>query len=249
MKYHIHDVVWKKIYKILCTVKAIHKEEGQLRLFIEGLYYTLRSGCQWRFLPEYYGDGRAVHKRFFEWKKKGIWDDFFEYMKKDPDMETFMLDGTIVRAHACAAGYVKNSNEQEALGRSCGGFSTKIHALVDALGNPIKFILTAGQIHDVTQAKSLCENVHDANICADKAYDSDEFIKCLKSNNCTPAIPSKQNRIIKRDYDKVTYKERYLIECFFGKIKHFRRIFSRFDKAASTYLAFSKITAGLIWLR
>lgn len=116
-----------------------------MRNFIEAVYYICRSDCQWRLLPYYYGNWRAVHKRFKSWDERNIWKQLFEYLQQDPDMEWTMIDSTIVRAHACAAGYKKDSQLDEALGRSRGGFSTKIHALVDALGNPLKFVLTAGQ--------------------------------------------------------------------------------------------------------
>ena len=159
------------------------------------------------------------------------------------------MDATIVRAHACSAGYKKDSQESEALGRSRGGFSTKIHALVDALGNPIKFILTGGHRQEITQAHNLIEALQETTIIADKGYDSNAFIDCIESQNSDSVIPSRRNRKIQRIYDVHLYKERHLIECFFGKIKHFRRIFSRFDKAASTYMAFIQFVSVLIWLR
>ena len=89
-----------------------------------------------------------------KWCEKGILERLLKYTQ-DPDLEVHMIDGTIVRAHACSAGYKKNSGAQEALGRSKGGFTTKIHALVDALGNPLKFTLTPGQRNDITQAETL----------------------------------------------------------------------------------------------
>ncbi|AZL16105.1 transposase [Rickettsiales endosymbiont of Stachyamoeba lipophora] len=79
-----------------------------------------------------------------------------------------MIDSTIVRAHACSAGYYESSQDQEALGRSKGGFTTKIHALVDALGNPLKFILTPGQKNDITQAENLTKDIVNTTIIADK---------------------------------------------------------------------------------
>ncbi len=159
-----------------------------------------------------------------------------------------MIDGTIIRAHACSAGYKKNSGGQEALGRSRGGFSTKIHALVDALGNPLKFMLTPGQRNDITQAEALTENISNSTIVADKGYDSNTFITNLKSKGCKVVIPPKRNRKMQREYDKHVYKERHLIECFFGKIKHFRRIFSRFDKTAVVFMGFLNFVGALIWL-
>jgi transposase len=154
-----------------------------------------------------------------------------------------------VRAHACSAGYEKNTQDREALGRSKGGFTTKIHAVVDALGNPLKFTLTPGQRNDVTQASELLEEFNSIHIIADKGYDSYELISQLEAQKCVPVIPSRSSAKNTREYDKHVYKERYLIECFFSKIKHFRRIFSRFDKSAQAFLGFLNFVGALIWLR
>ena len=86
-------------------------------------------------------------------------------------------------------------------------------------------------------------------MAADKAYDSNAYVDYLKSKNCSPVIPSRRNRKVPREYDEYAYKERHQIECFFGKVKHFRRLFSRYDKAATSYLSFLYFVSTLIWLR
>ena len=168
-------------------------------------------------LPTYYGHYRSVHKRFKCWSDKGIWADMM--MKfSDIDNQEVMLDSTIVRAHACASGYIKDGNTEQALGRSKGGFTTKIHALVDALGLPIKFIVTPGQDHDITQAKALLADVKESTVLADKAYYSKDICAFLLERNCTIVIPSRCNAKIEHNIDKEIYKERHLIECFFSKL-------------------------------
>ena len=97
----------------------------------------------------------------------------------DPDMASIMLDATIVRAHACATGYGKDTQEKEALGHRKGGFTTKIHACVDALGNPIQFMLTPGQRHDITHAQGLIEGIERTIVIAEKRYDHNTFHKSL----------------------------------------------------------------------
>lgn len=247
MHYLIKDTDFIKILKFLVTIKGIHKNDiPRLRLFIEAIYYVCRTGCQWRLLPFYYGNWRAVHKRFRSWITHNIWEKLFEYFKQEPDMEWVAIDSTIVRAHACSAGYSKNSQERESLGRSKGGFTTKIHALVDALGNPLKFSLTAGQRHDITQATHLATGLFDTTILADTAYYADHFINLFTKNPC---IPPRCNSKEPLPYDKYLYQERHVIECFFGKIKHFRRIFSRYDKSALSYLSFLHFVGALIWIR
>jgi transposase len=136
----------------------------------------------------------------------------------------------------------------QSLGRSRGGHSTKIHLATDALGNAIRFILTGGERNDITQAEALIENLFPDYVIADKGYDSDKFVLLLKKN-CKAVIPSKVNRKIQRSIDTDLYKERHLIECCIGKLKHFRRVFSRFDKLANNYLSFVQFAGTIIWLR
>jgi len=162
----------------------------------------------------------------------------FETVRIDPDLEYVMLDSPVVRAHACAAGYGKNSQEKEALGRSKGGFTTKIHTAVDALGNPLNFSLTGGQRHDITQASFLTEEFIGEFTLADKGYDSNAFIERLNAKDPIPVIPSRKNRKEPRAYDEFLYEDRSRIECFFNKINHYRRVFSRYDKCAQSFLSF-----------
>lgn len=148
-------------------------------------------------------------------------------------------------------GSVKKSGGQEtqALGRSRGGFSTKIHIAVDALGNPLRLLLTAGQRHDSPQAGALLEGYEPQALIADKGYDSDPLIEAVTASGIEAVISPKKNRLVQRDYDRHLYRERHLIECFIGKIKHYRRVFSRFEKLSKNYLGFLSFVSALIWLR
>lgn len=139
--------------------------------------------------------------------------------------------------------------EAQALGRSRGGFSTKIHIAVDALGNPLRFILTAGQSHDSPQAKSLIEGYAAQVLLADKGYDDAKLIEAAEAKGMQAVIPPRANRKEQRDYDKHLYKERHLVECFINKIKHYRRVFSRFEKMSKNFLGFLSFVSALIWLR
>ena len=139
--------------------------------------------------------------------------------------------------------------EEQALGRSRGGFSTKIHLLVDALGLPLRLLLTAGQRHDSPQASALLAGFDFERVIADKGYDSDALLALLAHHDAQAVIPPRRSRIEQRDYDKHLYKERHLVECFIGKIKWYRRIFTRYDKLAQRYSAFLYLAFSLIWLR
>jgi transposase len=120
---------------------------------------------------------------------------------------------------------------------------------VDALGNPLRFRLTAGQRHDITQAEALITDYDFERVIADRAYDADDFIQVIIDKEAEVVIPPRQNRKQSREYDKHLYKERHLVECFINKIKHYRRIFSRFEKLSQRYLGFLSFVAALIWLR
>jgi transposase len=250
MDYHIKNEEWEGILSFLRSISGLHtRNDKQLRRFIEGVWYILRTGCQWRLLPSHYGHWRTVHKRFKLWCVRGIWEQLFCSVQKEPDLEHVMIDTTIVRAHSCSAGLEKNSGSKEALGRSKGGFTTKIHALVDGLGNPLKFRLTPGQCHDVTQSYDIIENIYGSTVIADKGYDANSLVTQLEAQECQTVIPSRKNRKNPRKHDTHLYKERHLIECFFGKMKHYRRVFSRFDKSASVFFSFLCLVGALIWLR
>jgi transposase len=127
--------------------------------------------------------------------------------------------------------------------------TTKIHALVDALGNPADLMLTAGQIHDLACAQDLIKNADPQALIADKAYDADPLIDSLAQREITPVIPPKSNRKTKRDCDFALYRERNLIERFFNKIKHFRAIATRYDKLARNFLAAVQLVSAIILLK
>lgn len=127
--------------------------------------------------------------------------------------------------------------------------STKIHALVDALGNPTAFFLTPGQAHDLEGADELLPHLQADMLLADKAFDADErVIEPLLAAGKTPVIPPKSNRKSPRDYDKEMYKARHLIENFFCKLKQYRAIATRYDKTARNFLAAIHLAAAVIWL-
>ncbi len=150
----------------------------------------------------------------------------------------------------CRRWVKKNGPQSEqALGRSRGGFTTKLHLVVDALGNAIRYILTGGQRHDISQAEALLQGLAFLRAIADKGYDSDDFLEFIAQLEAEAVIPPRSNRVEQREYDKHLYKERHLVECFINKIKWYRRVFTRYEKLASRYLAFVHFASTLVWLR
>jgi Transposase and inactivated derivatives len=219
------------------------------RLFVEAVIYRFRAGMPWRDLPERFGDPIKIHTRFSRWAKSGVWKKVFEILAADADNEYAMIDSTIVRAHQHSAGAQKKNGENQAIGRSKGGLSTKIHALVDALGNPLAFLLTPGQAHDLQGADALLPQMQADTLLADKAFDADErVIEPLLAAGKTLVIPPKANRKVQRSFDNEMYKARHLIENFFCKLKQFRAIATRYDKTARNFLAGIQLAAAVILL-
>jgi len=139
-RYALRDDQWERIEHLLPgrpnTVGVTAQDN---RLFVEAVLYRFRAGIPWRDLPERFGDFRVIHTRFSRWSKTGVWERVFQALCCEADNEYAAIDATIVRAHQHSAGAKASCAEDEDIGRSRGGLSTKIHAVVDALGNPISF--------------------------------------------------------------------------------------------------------------
>ena len=142
----------------------------------------------------------------------------------------------------------KKAGADQAIGRSRGGPSTKIHATVDALGNPTGFFLTGGEAHDLVGADHLLPQLSADTLIADKAFDAEErVIQPLQAAGKTAVIPPKTGRKSPRDYDRELFKARHLIENFFAKLKQFRAIATRYDKTQRNFLAAIHLAASVIW--
>jgi transposase len=172
-----------------------------------------------------------------------------EILAADADNEYAMIDSTIVRAHKHSAGAQKKDGKDQVIGRSKGGLSTKIHAMVDALGNPTAFFLTPGQAHDLEGADALLPQMQANALLADKAFDADEgVIEPLLAARKKLVTPPRSNRKVQRTFDREMYKARHLMENFFCKLKQYRAIATRYDKTARNFLAAIHLAAAIIWL-
>jgi transposase len=120
---------------------------------------------------------------------------------------------------------------------------------VDALGNPVRFILTAGQVNDIVQAENLISGLSFEKLLGDKGFDSDRFRSRIAQAGAEAVIPSTRSRSRAIPYDKHVYQERNLVERFFNKIKHFRRIATRYEKTALSFAAMLFLVGAVIWLR
>jgi transposase len=136
------------------------------------------------------------------------------------------------------------------MGRSRGGLTTKIHALVDAVGRPICLKLTEGQAHDGRSAADMFETVAAGNILlADRAYDSDALRETLKARGAWANIRPMPHRLKPQTFSAWVYRRRNHVERFFNKLKHFRAVATRYDKRDDNYLASIQLASIRIWLR
>ena len=127
--------------------------------------------------------------------------------------------------------------------------TTKIHLLVDALGRPLRFLLTGGQVHESRVAETMLEGVEAHAVIADKAYDSNAIRSRVEAAGMEAVIPSNRRRKTIIPHNEVLYRERNLIERCFNKLKHFRRLATRFDRQAVHFLAFVCLAATMLWMR
>jgi transposase len=136
------------------------------------------------------------------------------------------------------------------MGRSRGGLTTKIHALVDADGRPIGIDLTPGQAHDSKMAEPMLKDIGKGTILlADRAYDTNALRDFAKEKRAWANIPAKQNRKESFPFSSWVYRQRNLVERFFNKLKQFRGIATRYDKDPQNFLAAVKLLATRIWIR
>jgi len=144
----------------------------------------------------------------------------------------------------------KKGGEDHAIGRSRGGLSTKIHAVVGNHGLPLRLLLTAGQTHDQRAVEPLLATLPpNADVVGDRAYDSNRVLSIIERAGARANIPTDARRLVQRSVDRDLYRKRNLIERFFCKLKHFRRIATRFDKLARNFLAAVMLASTRLWIR
>lgn len=227
----------------------------------------LRTGAPWRDLPEHFGSWSTVYSRFRRWTQAGVWQRILEALQREADLRgeldwsKHFVDGTIVRVHQSAAGAV-GGQEHEAIGRSRGGFSTKIHLRAEGGGRPIAFVLSGGERHESIFLAPLLEQgrVRRAGpgrprqkperLVGDKGYSYPPVRHLLACLHIRAVIPrrSDQRPLDRRHrFDRSAYRERNRVERLIGRLKQYRRIATRYEKRAGCYRAMLVIACILLW--
>jgi transposase len=180
---------------------------------------------------------------------KRLMAGFFFELRGEADQEWVFIDGSYVRAHQHASG--ARRGEERAIGKSCGGATTKLHMAADAHGNPLDFEITGGEVHDSQVAQIMIDKIGTAeHLIADKGYDSQEIRERAKEAGMNPVIPRKSNsKKSNLEFDSYLYKLRHLVENLFARLKQFRSIATRFEKLARNFKSMLFIACSLIVIK
>ena len=235
---------------------------------MSGILWVLRTGAPWRDLPEHFGSWSTTYSRFRRWTAAGVWQRVLEHLQHEADVrgeldwDAHYVDGTVVRAHRSAAGAV-GGQEHEALGRSRGGFGTKVHVRAEGGGRPIAFVLSGGERHESLYLQPLLESGRvkragvgrprhrPARVVGDKGYSYPSVRQLLARKGIRAVIPRRRDQ---RPYDQrhrfdaALYRERNRVEWLVGRLKQHRRLATRYEKRARSYLAMLTLAAILLWL-
>lgn len=224
------------------------RPRSDLRKVVEGIVHILRAGCPWRDMPERYGPWSTIYGWFRRWNMEGVWAGILRVLVEGAQGKLRFIDGAYVRVHQDGAPALQHS-EDACVGTSRGGRSSKIHALVDLRGRPLKLIITPGNSHDLKAAPELIGNLNQMIIVADKGYDSNQFREMIKEANCSSCIPVKKTAKTVHPMNKGHYKKRHRVENFFGRIKRLRRIATRYEKSKTSFEGMLLVACILDWIR
>ncbi|MGE7157667.1 IS5 family transposase [Methylorubrum rhodesianum] len=248
-RFDLTDAEWAVIEPLLPT-DVRGKERVDDRRVLNGIFWRLRTGAPWADTPARYGPHTTCGNRFRRWRKRGIWDRLLDAVSKAYEGDLQMIDATSVRVHQHAACAQKKNGRSGGMGRSRGGLTSKIHALVDAEGRPVVLKITEGQAHDGRAAADMLGGSgHGQILLGDRAYDSDALRARMAEQGAWANVKPMPNRKQVLAFSPFLYKYRNLVERFFSKIKHFRAVATRYDKDPDNFLASVKLAALRVWLR
>ncbi|MDE0164243.1 MAG: IS5 family transposase [Bryobacterales bacterium] len=212
---------------------------------LNAILYVAEQGSKWRGLPRRFGNWHTIYTRMNRWSKNGVLDAVFEKLQREQlvriRVEAVSMDSTIVKVHPDGTGAFKKNGPQ-AIGKSRGGWSTKVHLVAANARTAITFALSPGQAHDAVQGRDLLAGLgplpEPLPLLMDSAYEDDQTRQLALDFGWIPVVPPRKTRLQPWEYDRLLYRRRNEVERLFRRLKGFRRIFSRFDKLDVMYLAF-----------
>jgi transposase len=215
-------------------------------------------------LPDRFGPWKTVANRFYRWRRAGVWQRVLTTLLWQADQHGSLdwtlhfIDSTSVRVHQHAAG--ARGGRDEAIGRSRGGLTTKIHVRADRSGRPIAVLLSAGQRHDTTAFVPLLQagrvkragrgrpRSRPRRIVADKGYTSQQVRRYCRQHGINATIPTRRNQRPRPRFSRAIYRERNRVERLMNRFKQFRRVATRYEKRGVNYLAMVTVAAVTMWL-
>jgi transposase len=243
----LDDAAWSAIEPLLPTNQpGAHRVDD--RRVISGIMHILRCGCRWKDCPAIYGPPTTIYNRFNRWSRSGLWQRLFAALVETcaPPVEV-AIDSSYIKAHRSAAGG-RGGARVQAIGPSRGGRTTKVHVLTDIEGRPYVFLLTPGNVADISVAPTLVTALPKSDsLIGDKGYDANSLRRLLDSRSTAAIIPSRASRKFPLPLDQEAYRQRNVIERMFCRLKDFRRIATRYDKLARNFLAAVCLVAALVY--
>ncbi|RBW54940.1 IS5 family transposase [Ruegeria sp. A3M17] len=232
------------------------KSRGKARVddrqVLSGIIFINRNGLRWRDAPAAYGPPKTLYNRWKRWSDMGVFTRIMAGLAAEaPDYKTISIDATYLKAHRTASSLlVEKGGRGRLIGQTKGGMNTKLHAVTDTSGRPIRFFITAGQASDYTGAAALLGSLPDADwLLPDRGNDADWFREALADRGTKPCIPGRKSRNKTVRYDKRRYRRRNRIERMFGRLKNWRRVATRYDPCPKVFLSAIALAATVIfWL-
>jgi len=246
---------WAIVLDVFDAAQSRRGEPGDDdRKFLEAMHFFTVHNLTWRALPAEYGKWNSVWKRFWRLSRSGVFEAFFQLLAETSQTAHLvqMFDSTVVRAHVSAAG-AKGGQQNQALGRSRGGFTCKIHLKTDFDGLPIAFHLTGGEVSDSTQLTTSLDigpNIKPRAAMTDKGYDAKANRAACRERGIVPVIPHRSNTKNRPAFfPKMLYRGRARIEQTMGKLKRFKRVALRCEKTDESYDAIVAFACSMILVK
>jgi transposase len=207
-------------------------------LVLESILFVLTEGCSWRAIDRPQARWNSVYQYFRRWCLRGILRKVLTQFGPELAPGWHFVDSTHVKVHADGSNPAGGQASQ-AMGRTKGGLNTKIHALVNARSQAVVIALSGGNQADIALAEELTDCLpEDSTLIADKAYDSSTLRQTAATKGINTCIPGRSNRTTTVPFSATLYRRRHRVENFFERIKRYRRVATRYDKLAETFLGF-----------
>ena len=267
-RHELTEAEWATLAPLLPPQKpATGRPAEDHRGILNAILWKVRTGAPWRDLPERYGSWSTVHSRFRRWRLAGVWDRLFAAVQQQADAagqldwDVHFVDSTVIRAHQHAAGAKRGGPASQALGRSQGGFSTKVHLRAEGHGKLLTVLLTPGQQHESTMFEPLLEQgavrrpgrgrprVRPHRVVGDKAYTGRRTRAYCRRRGIRYTIPRQKHERRRGPFDRQMYRRRHLVENLIARCKQFRSLATRYDKLADTFRTLWVIAATVLWIR